>query len=138
MKVSQHFARSEFDCHDGTQVPDIYWANLKALCDGVLEPIRASSGPLAVISGYRSPEYNRAVGGVGRSNHMTATAADVRPMEIGVNELHQMILSLHRAGSLPALGGLGLYPTWIHVDTLKSADGHLRRWTGSGVGSEAA
>lgn len=136
MKLSTHFSRDEFDCHDGQQVPDIYLNNLQNLVDWVLQPLRDRCGPLAVISGYRSPEYNKRVGGAGASNHMTAMAADVRPMSMGVADLHSLVLQLRARGDLAGLGGLGLYPTWIHLDILQARDGHLRRWTGGGIGSE--
>lgn len=38
---------------------------------------RAAGVPLVVISGLRSPERNRDVGGASRSNHLTGRAFDV-------------------------------------------------------------
>lgn len=136
MKISHNFDRSEFDCHDGTEVPDIYLNNLQELVDGVCQPIRERAGPLAVISGWRSQEWNRRVGGAKKSTHLDAAGVDLRPMSISVAELHALILVMWGAKALPKLGGVGQYQTWIHVDTLKAADGHLRRWRGTGVGSE--
>jgi hypothetical protein len=34
--------------------------------------------PLIINSGYRSPQVNKAVGGVATSNHLTGCAADIR------------------------------------------------------------
>lgn len=53
-------------------------ANLCRLCINVLEPLRHRFGPLVVTSGYRSPQLNRAVGGVATSQHTRGEAADVR------------------------------------------------------------
>lgn len=136
MKLSQNFTREEFDCHDGSLVPPELMANLQDLVDGVLQPVRDRSGPLAIISGYRTPRYNSRIDGALKSNHMTASAADVRPSSMTVTELHSLILDMHKAGRLPVLGGLGLYPSWVHVDTLKAPDGHLRRWAGGKIGEE--
>jgi uncharacterized protein YcbK (DUF882 family) len=40
-------------------------------------------------------------------------------------------------GKLPAVGGVGVYQGWIHVDTrAKVPTGHIARWTGSKFGDE--
>ena len=52
--------------------------NLKRLC-GWLEMLRErAGGPIIINSGYRSPEVNKAVGGVATSNHLMGCAADIR------------------------------------------------------------
>lgn len=137
MRLSPYFTSEEFDCHDGTEVPDSLLGNLTRLAE-TLTHIRLAAGvPLAVISGYRTLAHNTAVGGAKGSAHLTAEAADVRPGRgMSPDELHDMILAHHKAGKLPLIGGLGLYRSWVHVDVRKAADGHLRRWTGKGFGSE--
>ena len=51
---------------------------MKHLCREVLEPLRRHYGhPIRITSGYRCEELNRAVGGVGRSQHMLGEAADL-------------------------------------------------------------
>ena len=44
-----------------------------------LEIVRSKAGntPMIVRSGYRSPEFNKKVGGASRSQHLTGKAADV-------------------------------------------------------------
>ena len=59
--------------------------NLKRLC-GWLEMLRSKwnkrygegNDPIIINSGYRSPEVNKAVGGVPTSNHLTGCAADIK------------------------------------------------------------
>ena len=52
--------------------------NVENLIDKVLDPLRSWYGrPVYVNSGYRCPELNRAVGGVGTSYHLTGCAADI-------------------------------------------------------------
>ena len=91
--------------------------------------------------GYRSLEHNRAVGGNVRSQHMEGRAMDLRPRlgmlktasqwpDGGTTQLWDLIWQLHREGELPALSGVGRYPTFVHIDVggpLRQ-DGGPRRW----------
>lgn len=53
-------------------------ANLKKLCEDVLQPIRdAWKQPIIVTSGYRCPELNRKVKGAANSDHIYGCAADI-------------------------------------------------------------
>lgn len=71
--LSAHFSRAEFDCHDGQRAHPV-----PALVER-LEALRALTGghPLRIVSGYRDEAYNRAVGGVPHSRHITNEAADI-------------------------------------------------------------
>lgn len=52
--------------------------NLIYLVEKLLDPIRERYGaPIIVISGYRSPAVNEAVGGVATSQHLRGEAADI-------------------------------------------------------------
>jgi uncharacterized protein YcbK (DUF882 family) len=137
MRLSPYFLSEEFSCHDGTDVPDELMPNLERLV-AVLDAIRLRwGGPLSILSGYRTPDYNRRIGGAKASTHMTAEGADIIPGRgFEVKELHDLILHVYRGGELPLVGGLGEYKGWVHVDVHKVPDGHLRRWKGKGVGSE--
>jgi uncharacterized protein YcbK (DUF882 family) len=141
MQITRHFHADEFDCHNGDPYPDArVETHLRPLCEAlevIREEISAERGrdtPLAVISGYRSPRYNKAVKGAKKSRHVEGDGADVRAMGVSPAVLHATALRLHRAGKI-RLGGLGLYRGWIHVDVRPGA---LAQWTGSGVGSEVA
>lgn len=58
---------------------DAVIANLRHLCQTVLQPLRDHLGcPVVISSGYRSTALNRAVGGVPRSQHRVGEAADIR------------------------------------------------------------
>lgn len=53
-------------------------ANLTALVDNVLDPLREWYGKSIVVnSGYRCPALNKAVGGATTSQHMSGQAADI-------------------------------------------------------------
>jgi len=51
---------------------------LKALCENILEPVREHFGkPVYILSGFRSPEVNKLVGGAPTSQHVKGEAADI-------------------------------------------------------------
>ena len=107
-KLSEHFTLGEL-CKTSAKTPDgnipshVHIENLKRLC-GWLEQLRrrptpspsllreGSEEPIIINSGYRSPEVNRAVGGVPDSNHLTGCAVDIH-----VTGLEQLI---HYASTL--------------------------------------
>lgn len=52
-------------------------ANLKALCENVLQPLRNHLGcAIIVTSGYRCSELNKKIGGKPNSQHLKGQAAD--------------------------------------------------------------
>ena len=52
--------------------------NLRKLVENLLDPIRERwRKPILVSSGFRSPQLNKAVGGVRNSEHLTGCAADI-------------------------------------------------------------
>ena len=54
--------------------------NMHLLVEKVLDPFREKIGvPIVVNSGYRSPEYNKSVGGVPTSQHCKGEATDIVP-----------------------------------------------------------
>lgn len=137
--ASPHFTWIELACHDGSEIPDAVRPALRMLCNTVLEPLRARwGGPIVIVSGYRTEEWNKRVGGAPKSQHVRGTAADIRPVSLTrVQDLRLLIEDMIRDGELQTLGGLGAYKGWIHVDVRpKGSDGHLARWAGRGVGSE--
>jgi len=123
-KITTNFSREEFDCKDGTPYPSDWIASrLKPLCDA-LEIIRASRGKVMTVnSGYRTPEYNKKIGGAVRSKHMEGIACDIKLEGMGVKKLYELIDRLQRANIIPR-GGLGLYSSFVHYDTR----GHIARF----------
>jgi zinc D-Ala-D-Ala carboxypeptidase len=52
--------------------------NLQALVDNILQPLRDKYGkPITVISGFRSSQVNKAIGGSTTSQHSKGEAADI-------------------------------------------------------------
>ena len=73
---SQNFTRTELDCKCGCTTPRTIAANLTVLAAN-LEHLRLAMGePIPILSGYRCPTHNRAVGGASQSQHLTGRAFD--------------------------------------------------------------
>jgi len=127
-QLSKNFKKSEFKCRDGTDVPDDLMDNLQELVEN-LQVIRDQiNKPIRVISGYRTPKYNRKIDGARRSQHMTAKAADLRVSGMDPKELREIIVGLIKEGKIKK-GGVGLYRSFVHYDVR----GRNTRWKGSGV-----
>ena len=133
MNFTKHFKIKEFNCKDGTPVPPQYLSNAKKVADQ-LEVLRAALGgrPIIITSGYRTPEYNKKVGGVGGSAHLTASAADIVVRGIPPAQVAATIEKLIDAGKMQE-GGIGIYKTFVHYDIR----GTRARWdsTKKNVGS---
>lgn len=68
-----------------------------------------------VLSAYRSPRYNRAVGGKSRSLHMQNQAVDVRFH--GASPRHVASVARYLRKKRKFSGGVGRYSSFVHVDT---------------------
>jgi hypothetical protein len=115
--VTPHYTKAEAKSKDGRGVPD----SLRRGCQKqgfLLERARHMQGdkPLRILSWYRSPQHNAAVGGATSSKHMKATACDP-----------QDTIRVDVARRVWANGGIG-YQGYVggtirHVDT-----GPKRAW----------
>ena len=88
INLSEHFSLAELTKTNVklNNVPnEAQVANLKRLC-GWLEMLRSEwnsrygggNDPIIINSAFRSPQVNKAVGGVATSNHLSGCAADIR------------------------------------------------------------
>tara|TARA_R110000824_G_scaffold169788_2_gene346957 strand:- start:14 stop:412 length:399 start_codon:yes stop_codon:yes gene_type:complete len=128
MKLEENFSLSEFACKDGSQVPEELMDNVRFLAKN-LQVLRDHIGkPVRIISGYRSPKYNRRIGGAKKSQHMLARAADIKISGITPAGVKEIICQLIKEGKMKK-GGIGLYRTFTHYDTR----GWNARWHGRGV-----
>jgi uncharacterized protein YcbK (DUF882 family) len=101
--ISPNFSLAEFRDRRNGSVGHIDHRLLE-----VLEAIRALEGrPLRVVSGWRSPATNKAVGGAPGSQHMRGRAADIPAGRATVTQAAT-------AGAV----GIGERAGWaVHVDT---------------------
>jgi len=127
LKITAHFNMNEFKCKDGAEVPHRYRGNVVALV-GVLEKLRKHfDSPITVISGYRTKEYNLRCGGMPKSKHLDASAADMRVSGHAAEDVAKVLEDMIADGTIPQ-GGIGVYPSqnFVHYDIrLKRA-----RWRG--------
>lgn len=139
LPVTQHFGVAEFACRDGSSYPAEWIPDrLLPLCE-TLEAVRLAAGnlPLTVDSGYRTEAYNRRVGGQEHSQHKLGRAADVVHAKLSPMQLFNLVLRLYEEGKLPLLGGVGLYPGFVHLDVrarpgaVGPNGGHLAIWGGT-------
>lgn len=116
MQLTQNFHLSEFDCKDGTPVPEQYIGNVKELARN-LQTIRDEIDQPLIISGsgYRTPAHNKKVGGAPKSQHLTASAADISSPGISPKDLATIIERLIIEGRVKQ-GGIGVYPGFVHYD----------------------
>jgi zinc D-Ala-D-Ala carboxypeptidase len=114
MRLSEHFTLEELT-RTSTGLPNepdaAHGENLVRLCDTVLEPMRAMLGPLKVDSGFRTLAVNNAIPGAAHnSQHMLGQAADVVPLQAGLERAFQSV----KASDIP-YDQLIIEPTWLHV-----------------------
>lgn len=87
-------------------------ANLKRLCDEVLQPLRDYlKRSIIITSGYRSDAVNRAVGGSTTSAHSFGLAAD---LYVPGMTIMQVIHTIHGLG-LPYDQIIDEFGSWVHV-----------------------
>src|SRR5215211_6863844 len=67
---SRHFRYLEFASHGN------HWIRLHYKLVRAAERLRRRVGPIAILSGYRDPAHNRAVGGAANSQHLYGCAFD--------------------------------------------------------------
>lgn len=116
-KLSANFKVKEFACKDGSD--PIFISS--ELVD-ILQKIRNHFGKAVNInSAYRTPTYNKKVGGATYSQHLYGKAADIRISGVKPKEVAAFVETL-----MPDKGGIGIYANFTHVDVREKKS----RWNG--------
>jgi hypothetical protein len=120
---------------------------LTPLCQ-TAEVIRAATGSVPIKltgnGGYRTEAHQEAileahpedadaglVASPTTSQHPQGRAADIFSLALSARDLHRLIQTMFFDGRLPLLGGLGLYPSFVHIDVRQRPNNdHLAQWTG--------
>ena len=106
--------------------PEALWMNIIPTLV-VLQEFRTQYGsPISLIGTYRSPEYNRAVGGAGGSLHMQFLVIDFQCEEGTAMEWARLLRSFRGQrfqisgmhGKFTFTGGIGTYraDNFVHID----------------------
>jgi uncharacterized protein YcbK (DUF882 family) len=120
MQLTENFSLHEFDCNDGTPVPESLLGNVEALA-GQLQILRDYLGERIIISSaYRHANYNKKIGGKSNSYHLKAMAADITVKSKTPRQLKAIVEKLIEQKKLK-FGGIGLYPGFLHVDIRRQA-----------------
>jgi len=115
--ITSSFSWNEFKCRDNTNVPLHLAINIVDLCRDVLQPIRDHyHKPVHITSGYRTPTYNRSVGGATKSQHMQGRAADITVAGVSTDDLFSFVKRFMKTRGKG--GGVGYYRKsgFVHVD----------------------
>ncbi len=121
----RYFGAGEFTRYFGavrkgvknSQPPKKLWKNLVPTLR-VVDELRASFGrPCTILSSYRSPDYNRTVGGAALSQHLQFGALDIAFDGVSARQVYERLLEWRSQGKF--VGGLGYYPSsgFVHIDT---------------------
>lgn len=105
-KLSANFSVREFACNDGSDEVKIDLA-LVTLLQKIRDHFKK---PVKINSAYRTPSHNKKIGGSPNSQHMLGKAADIKI--VGVEPI-----DVARYAELIGAKGVGVYPTFTHIDT---------------------
>lgn len=117
--ITENFNMLEFSISDSYPhlakgVPYGFQDEIKALVKNVLQPLRSATGwRCRITSGYRSPELNKAVGGVATSQHVKGEAADTQWYAGDVKVSTYNVMKKAKEMGLPFDQMIG-YPTFVH------------------------
>lgn len=122
-QLTTNFHIDEFKCNDGTSVPCEYILNVLQLAQNLQVLRDFIKKPITINSGYRTPSYNRGVGGKDKSRHLTGEAADIVVGGLTPKQVARIIEQFILEGKMSE-GGLGVYPSFVHYDVR----GYKARW----------
>lgn len=116
-QLTANFKVREFACNDGSDVVFVA-PELVEVLQKIREHFKAA---VTISSGYRTPAYNKKVDGATYSQHQYGTAADIKVKGVAPKTVAAFAETL-----LPKKGGIGIYPTFTHVDVREVRS----RWNG--------
>lgn len=107
MKISEHFSTKELECKCGCGL-----FNMAPSFIVFLERIRKDYGkPMVINSGCRCEAHNKKIQGAKKSAHMEGLAVDVAVGDAALKR------SLVEAAIKHGATGIGVYSSWVHIDT---------------------
>ena len=94
--------------------PEQVKKNMAALVEKVLDPLREKVGAIRINSGYRTPAYNKQIGGSPTSQHITGQAADIFPINKDIDDVFSMIIREFKYDQV-ILERNNAGAKWIHI-----------------------
>lgn len=117
-KLTENFRVREFACKDGSDKILVCIETVK-----ILQAVRDYFGqPVTINSAYRTPSWNRKVGGATGSQHVKGTACDIK-----VANVPSWAVAGYLEDNFP-YHGIGYYSTFVHIDSR----GYKSYWKDSG------
>ena len=118
---TEHFNEVEFTVSRShpdlvVRIPSKYQDSMKRVAVELFEPIRSELGrTIKILSGYRSPELNAAVGGSRTSQHVVGQAADGTAVDL--RDVIYLIIDMVQDGKLDTAGQIIYYPdqAFFHI-----------------------
>ena len=114
-QITKNFTLEEFDCRDGSKMPEDVKANIIILAKNLQVLRDEVAKSIIVNSGYRSLAYNKKIGGAKNSQHPKGKAGDIKIEGMTPRQVANKIEELIKAGKMKE-GGIGVYPTFTHYD----------------------
>lgn len=109
IKLSKNFRIEEFLCKEGK--------GEVLIADGLVERLQRLreylDKPITIVSGYRSPEYNKKINGSPKSQHLKGRAVDIKVHGVSPEEAARAAIEL-------GFKGIGIYNTFTHLDIRQS------------------
>ena len=106
-KLSANFSVREFRCNDGSDTILISPETV-----AILQAVRDYFGkPVTINSAYRTPAYNKKVGGASASQHVKGTACDIVVSGVPASAVAAFLEAKYPKN------GIGQYSTFTHIDT---------------------
>lgn len=105
--VSKNFKVKEFACRDGSDKVLLCTETVE-----ILQAVRDYFGkPVIINSAYRTPTYNKKIGGASKSQHVVGTACDINIKGVPPAAVASFLEKFYPKH------GIGLYPTFVHIDS---------------------
>ena len=94
--------------------PEQVKKNMTALVEKILDPLREKIGAIRINSGYRTPAYNKQIGGSPTSQHITGQAVDIFPLKKDIDDVFSMIIREFKYDQV-ILERNNAGAKWIHI-----------------------
>ena len=105
--VAKNFKVKEFACRDGSDKILLCTETVE-----ILQAVRDYFGkPVVINSAYRTPTYNKKIGGATKSQHIAGTACDIKVSGVPPAAVASFLEKFYPKH------GIGLYPTFVHIDS---------------------